>query len=306
MLKTIMCSILIFIAAFLQNSDGEPLQDQLWVLETYEHADPQTIVDNIKMGLLSQDVLLQDAACIILLKSFELLKKGDGKSETIFGQLSSDQKVVRGAADIIDSRLLGWYNPPNSEENDDDIKIYVPLFPILTKAKDKMARGTLTKSFLYLRGHPEILDMVPITEELASLSLYRLEQIEGKLCCAFPGKESVAEMLEKDSRYNLLEMFGNYLKTNNMPGETMKRRMKGFILDCLGYGDSKNGYIIRAKAAKLAGTLVKRGESDMLEKIREVAKTDPYYVHAYFGRTGYSLKELNYPVREICSKLLLR
>jgi hypothetical protein len=301
-------SFLIFIVLFLHiaYSDGKQLQEHLWVLETYEHCSANTIVDNVKMGLLSQDVLLQDAACIILLKSFEQLKKGDSKSDSIFGQLSGDQKAVRSVADIIDSRLLGWYNPQNSEENEDDIRIYVPLFIILGKAEDKMARGTLARSFLYLRGHPDILEMIPMTEELASISLNMLEKIESKLCCVYPGREAAAGMFEKDERYTTLEMFENFLKKNTQPGEIMKKKMKEFILDCLNYGDAKNGYVIRIKAAKLAGMLVKAGESDLSDKIRDVAKTDPYYVHAYFGRTGYSVKELNYPVREMCSKILLQ
>ena len=169
-----------------------------------------------------------------------------------------------------------------------------------------MARGTLARSFLYLRGHQDILEMIPMNEELASVSLKRLKEIESKLCCLYPGREAVVDMLEKDSRYGMLDMFESYLATNNKPSEKMKREIKEFVLDCMGYGDSKNGYVIRIKAAKLAGILVKGGEIDLLGKIKEVSQTDPYYVHAYIGRAGYSLTELNYPVREIYSKILLR
>jgi hypothetical protein len=308
MLKSIFFLIFMFIFMFLQNaySDGKQLQEQLWVLETYEHGDAATIVDNVKKDLLSEDALVQDAGCIILLKTLEGLKKDDRKSQFIFDKLSGDQKVVGSAADIIDSRLLGWYNPEESEEIDDDIRIYTPLFHILGKADSKMARGTLARSFLYLRGHPDILKMIPMNEELASFSLQRLKDIESKFCCLYPGRESVVDMLEKDSRYGMLDMFENYLMTNNKPSEKMKREIKEFVLDCMGYGDSKNGYVIRIKAAKLAGMLVKGGEMDLLGKIREVSQNDPYYVHAYIGKTGYSIKELNYPVREACSKLLLR
>ena len=293
---------------FLQNaySDGKQMQEQLWMLETYEHVDANTIVETVKKDLLSEDALVQDAGCIILLKAFEGLKKDDRKSQIIFDKLSGDQKVVGSAADIIDSRLLGWYNPEESEENDDDIRIYVPLFLLLGKADSKMARGTLARSFLYLRGHPDILKMIPMTEELASFSLRRLKDIESKFCCLYPGREAVVDMLEKDSRYGMLDMFENYLMTNNKPSEKMKKEIKEFVLVCMGYGDSKNGYVIRIKAAKLAGMLVKGGEIDLLGKIREISQTDPYYVHAYIGRAGYSLTELNYPVREISSKILLR
>jgi hypothetical protein len=308
MLKKIICSIFMFIFMFLQNaySEGKPLQEQLWMLETYEHVDADSIIDRVKKDLLSNDALAQDAACIILLKTLEELKKGVGKSRIIFGRLSGDPEVVGSAADIIDSRLLGWYNPEDSDENDDDISIYAPLFQILGKSDSKIARATLARSFLYLRGHPDICRLIPMNEELAVYSIKRLKQIESKYCCVYPGRETVVDMLEKDSRYSILDMFENYLAANNRPGETMKKEIKEFVLDCMGYGDSKNGYVIRIKAAKLAGMLVKGGERNLLEKIREVSQTDPYYVHAYFGRAGYSLTELNYPVRELCTKILLR
>jgi hypothetical protein len=43
-----------------------------------------------------------------------------------------------------------------------------------------------------------------------------------------------------------------------------------------------------------------------MRKIEDVSKNDPYYVHKYNGNAGYTLTELNYPVREIGSKILLR
>ena len=308
MSKNIMRSILFFIVMFLQNvlSGQKQMQDEIWLLETYKHADANTIIETVKKDLLSEDPLVQDAGCIILLKTLEGLKKDDGKSQFIFDKLSGDQKVVGSAADIIDSRLLGWYNPEGSEENEDDIRIYTPLFHILGKTDGKIARGTLAKCFLYLRGHQDILEMIPMNEELASVSLKRLKEIESKLCCLYPGREAVIEMLEKDSRYGMLEMFESYLATNNKPSEKTKKEIKEFVLDCMGYGDLKNGYAIRIKAAKLAGTLVKGGEIDLLGKIKEVSQNDPYYVHVFFSKAGYSLTELNYPVRESCSKIISR
>lgn len=309
MLKNIVRSILLFIVMFLQNACGgssEGLQEQARMLENYEHVEINTIIDAIKKDLLSEDALSQDAGCIILLKTLEGLKKDDRKSQFIFDKLSGDQKVVGNAADIIDSRLLGWYNREESEEIDDDIRIYTPLFHILGKADSKMARGTLARSFLYLRGHPDILKMIPMNEELASFSLRRLKDIESKFCCLYPGREAVVDMLEKDSRYGMLEMFESYLATNNKPSEEMKKEIKEFVLDCMGYGDSKNGYLIRIKAVEIAGMLVKGGEKDLARKIEDLSKNDPYYVHKYNGKAEYSMTELKYPVREISSKILLR
>jgi hypothetical protein len=274
------------------------------MLEKYEHLDANTIVDTVKKDMVSKDVLVQDAGCLILLKTLEGFHKGDEKSEFIFGKLSEDQNVVNCAADIIDSRLLGWYNPEDADEIDEDIRIYTPLFVVLGKANNKMARYVLAKSFLYLRGHPDVLKLIPMNEELAVYSIRRLKDIESRYCCIYPGKEVVVDMLEKDSRYRLLEMFLNFLETNNKQGDKMKKEMKEFVIDCLKYGDSKNGYIIRILAAKLAGNLVKDGDMELLGMIKELSKTDPYYVHAYIGKAGFSLTELHYPVREACKKML--
>jgi hypothetical protein len=240
------------------------------------------------------------------LKTLEGLKNNDRKSQSIFDKLSGDQKVAGSAADIIDSRLLGWYNPEGSEEIDDEIRIYAPLFHILGTADSRNARGTLARSFLYLRGHPDILKIIPMNEELASISLKRLKELESKLCCLYPGRDAVVEMLEKDSRYGMLDMFESYLLTNNKPSEKMKKEIKEFVLDCLEYGDSKNGYLIRIKAVTIAGIMVNNGEIDLARKIEDVSKNDPYYVHKYNGKAGYSMTELKYPVREIGSKILLR
>jgi hypothetical protein len=285
--------------------DEKQLQEQLWVLETCAHADAGAIVDNVKNDLLSGDALLQDAGCIILLKMLDRGTKAGGNPEVIFDRLSRDDKVVGIAADIIDSRMLGWYNPEASEEIDDDIRIYVPLFQILGKSGGKTARATLARSFLYLRGHPDILKMIPMNEEMVVYSVKRLREIESKLCCMYPGREAVVDMLEKDSRYGLLDMFENYLASNKSPGEKIKKEMKEFAVDCMRYGDAKNGYIVRIKAARLAGMLLKAGETDLRGTIREISQSDPFYVHAFDSRTGFSLKELNYPVREACSKILL-
>ena len=276
------------------------------MLEDYEHVEIITIIDTIKKDLLSEDALLQDAGCIILLKTLERLRQGDRNAELIFAQLSGDKKVVNAAADIVDSRLLGWYNLEKPEENDDDIKLYTPLFHILGKADDKSARGTLVRSFLYLGGRKDILEGIPMNDELVAVSLKRLEIIKERLCCVYPGRDFVVEMLEKDSRTELLDIFEKFLLANKNVGEKTKREIKEFITDCMGYGDSKNGYLIRVKAAKIAGILVRDGENDLTRKIEDLWKSDPYYVHKYNGNAGYSMTELIYPVREISSKILLR
>jgi hypothetical protein len=93
--------------------------------------------------------------------------------------------------------------------------------------------------------------------------------------------------------------------TNKNLSEKMKKEIKDFVTDCMEYGDSKNGHLIRIKAVKVAGMLIKGGEKDMARKIEDVSKNDPYYVHKYNGKAGYSMTELKYPVREISSKILL-
>ena len=145
MLKNTICPILFFIFIVLQNiyGSGEGLREQERMLENYGQVEFNAIIDTVKKDLLSEEALSRDAGCIILLKTLERLKAGDRNAEFIFAQLSEDKKVVNNAADIIDSRILGW-NGREKAEDDDDIKIYIPLFHILGKADNKTARGTLS------------------------------------------------------------------------------------------------------------------------------------------------------------------
>jgi hypothetical protein len=306
MIKKLICSFFLFTIMFLHNGFGEmhKMWGQVKMLENYENCASTTIIDTIRKDLLSGDALLQDAGCIILLKMLERLKDGDKKAELIFTKLSDDQKVVGSAAEIIDARLLGWYNVEKSEENDNNIKMYRPLFHILGQSDNKTAHGTLVRSLLYLQNHKDILEEIPINGELVALSMKMLKIIDEKLCCLYPGRDLVIAMLEKDSRLSMLDMFGHFLVANNTPSEQMKKEMKEFIVDCMKYGDAKNGYSIRINAARIAGMLVKDGEMDLVRNIEELAKNDPYYIHKYDDKAGYSMTELKYPVREMCSEVI--
>jgi hypothetical protein len=298
----------LLIALFLQTGNGDEtrLLEQAKILENYETAALDTIIEVVENDLLSDNCLLQDAGCIILLKTLERRRKGDNKADSVVAGLSCRKKAVNAAADIIDSRLLGWYGREKSEENDNDIKIYTPLLHILGKSDDKNAKGTLARSFLYLFNRKEILKGIPLSEEMVALSLKKLKTIKEKLCCLYPGREYVVEMLEKDSRSGMLDMFENLLMTNKSISGKAKNEIKEFIVDCMEYGDAKNGHLIRIKAMKIAGILVKGGEKDLAKKIEEKSKSDPYYEHVYSEHSGYSLTELKYPVREIGAKILLR
>jgi hypothetical protein len=299
---------LFFTVVFLlsQNavSDPKKMQDRLWLLEKYEHTEAQKIIDTVKADLLSNDVLVQDAGCLVLLKALDGLKTGDKKSEVIFKKLSEDQKLVVNITDIIDARLLGWCNPEESDVIDEDIRIYVPLFIILGKADNKMARHTISKSLLYLRGHEDILEQIALSQELVSYSLRRLSDIQSKYCCIYPGKETVAEILEKDYRYRMLLLFEKNLKSTIKPDITLREKIRSFVIDCLKYGDAKNGYVIRIKALQVAQLLLAEEDRELVELIKKMAQTDPFYLHAYIGKFGFSLTELNYPVREVCRKVL--
>jgi hypothetical protein len=298
---------MVFLSAgiLLQNVFGS-VREQAGMVQNYENLEINAVLDTVRNDLLSEDALLQDAGCIILLKTLQRLKQGDSKAEFIFARLSGDKKVINNAADIIDSRMLGWYNPETPEENNDDIKIYTPLFYILGKADDKYARGTLVRSFLYLQGRRDILNEIPMSEEVLAIALKRVDIIEEKLCCVYPGRDFVAQMLENDSRLGMLDMLNKFLMPNKKPGEKMKEKIKEFVTDCMKYGDSRNGWLIRIKAAKIAGMLVKNGENDLAKTIEDLSKNDPYYIHQFNAKTGYSMTALRYPVREISSKILLR
>lgn len=299
-----MCTLLLF-ANELRGDDAK-MQARLWMLEKYEHIDADNIADSVTSDLLSPDALIQDAGCLLLLKALEGNKRKEAKSDTIFTRLAADQNVVAAVSDIVDARLAGWYNPAESEEIDDDLAVYVPLLFILGKADSKVARHTLSRSFLYLREHPEITELLPVNEGMMAFTLNRLQVIKGRNCCMYPGKELLVDMLEKDYRFGLLEMYRKYLAEGNRPNEAAKKEMKAFVNECMNYGDGKNGYVIRTLAAKVAGLLIASGEADLLAKIQAMAENDPFYVHVHIGRFGYSLTELNYPVREACRKLAVK
>lgn len=303
-LVTVILLIPIAILLLGQHVNGDPkkMQDRLWLLERYQHTEVQSIIDTVRADLLSKDVLVQDAGCLVLLKALDGLMAGDKKSEFIFKRLSEDQKVVVSITDIIDSRLLGWCNPEESDEIDEDIRIYVPLFIIIGKADNKMARHTISKSLLYLRNHVDIIERIGVSQELVAYSLRRLSDIKCQYCCVYPGKETVAEILEKDFRFRMLVIFEGNLKSNAKP--ELKEEIRRFVIDCLKYGNAKNGYVIRIKALQVAKLLLSEGDSELMQVVKKMSQLDPFYVHAYIGKFGFSLTELNYPVREACRKVL--
>jgi hypothetical protein len=288
------------------NATGDPqkMQDRLWLLERYEHTETRSIIDTVKADLLSKDFLVQDAACIVLLKTLDGLKKNNKKSDSIFTSLSIDQKVIVSVCDIVESKLLGWYNPDASYEIDDDIRIYAPLFIILSKSDSKIAQHTLSKSLLYLRNHDDVLELIDMREALASYAIRRLGDIKSKYCCIYPGKETVVDMLEKDYRYRILVMFETTLKSTIKTDSAFINKTAQYVTDCLKYGDSKNGYVIRIKAANIAGILIAKGVTELTDTLKKLSTSDPFYVHVYLGKFGFSLTELNYPVREACRIIL--
>jgi hypothetical protein len=305
MLKNIICIAWISGALFSQKVAGSGLEDQVIILNNYETLENDTIINIVRNDLLSQDPLLQDAGCIILLKTLDRLKKDDTGAEYIFTRLAGDDSVVNCATGIIDSRLLGWYNGASSTENDGDLQIYIPLFHILGKADSKSAKGTLVRSFLCLHGRQGVFDGIPMSEDLVAISLKRLKIIGDKLCCLYPGRDLVVAMLEKNLRFNMLDVFAGVLMANKGISEKTKKEIKNFIIECMDYGDSKNGYLIRMRAVKMAGMLLNGGEKDLAWKIEDLSRNDPYYVHSYNDTSGYSITELKYPVREL-SKTLIR
>jgi hypothetical protein len=296
----------ICMAVFLYSlAAAQQWREQEEVLERYDQADITTVVDVIRKDLLSKDVLVQDAGCIILSKALDGFVKGDRRAESVFAQLSGDRNVVASAADIIDSRLLGWYNRERPDEDDDDIGPYVPLFHILAGTDSKTARETLARSFLFLHNRTDVLKGIVVNEELVGTLLKRLRVINERYCCVFPGREFVAEMLEKDSRLNMLDIYEDLLMAKKDLQAKVASEMSEFIAECLDYGDAKNGHTVRVKAAKIAGMLMANGESGLKPTIEDMSRHDPYFVHKKVGRAGYSIAELRYPVRDICSKIML-
>jgi hypothetical protein len=302
--KLFLFFLILLLSRYDTSGSPKALPEQSRILENYDAYDIHSTIEVVKKDLLSGDAMSQDAGCVILLKTLDRLKHGDKNAESVFNQLAGDKKVVFSAADIIDSRLLGWYNRENPTEGEDDIKMYAPLFHILGRADDKTAKGTMVKALLYLHGRKDILEGLPVSEDLVGLSLKKLKVISDRLCCLYPGRDYVVAMLEKDSRFTMLDIFAGVLRTHGFLSEKTKKEIKDFVIECMDYGDAKNGYQIRMKAVTMAGMFFKAGEKDLGRKIEEKAKNDPYYVHKYDNKNGYSLTEIRYPVRETGSKVL--
>jgi hypothetical protein len=70
------------------------LSEQVTILENIRQIELNTLVDVIRIDLLSNDDLLQDAGCIILLKLIEPLREKDRVAIAVFNQLSEDKAVV--------------------------------------------------------------------------------------------------------------------------------------------------------------------------------------------------------------------
>jgi hypothetical protein len=299
-------SLLTVMAFYCTYGEAAGLREQAKMVENYETTDSSAIIDAVQNDLVSEDALLQDAGCIMLLKVFKKLQRNDAKAQAIFTRLSRDRTAVSHAEEIIDSRLAGWCSQESIEGIRDNREIYTPLLHLLGIADDKASKGTIINAFLHLDDRGGIVEIVPVSEQLVSVSLNRLKIIGSRLCCLYPGNTIVARMLEFNLRSGLLGTFEHHLKTNVMTGGNMEDGIREFIIDCMEYGDSKNGYSIRIKAMKIAGMLAKNGEQNVYGKIEFLAKNDLFYVHRYDSGTGYSMTELRYPVRETGSRILLQ
>lgn len=301
------CFILFCIFMIVGGGQGatKELLEQVRILENFRQIELNTLVDAIRTDLLSNDDLLQDAGCIILLKLLERLKENDRRAISVFNRMSDDKAVVNRAAEIIDARLPGWYAGGKTIEMEmDDLIIYTPLFFILGSTHYKNARGTLLRSLLYLHERKNILKGIPLNDELVSLSLKKLRVINKKLCCVYPGKEPVVSILEHNTRSSMLSLFKGKLLTDGSVGLKLRKEINEFVDDCLLYGNSKYGHTIRLEAVEVAAILVKQGESDLLSAIEKLSKNDPYFIHSFHKETGYSMTDLRYPVREVCVEVI--
>lgn len=305
--KKIFILLVIYILFHTECKACDTLSKQVHILKHIEKIETHILINTIKNDLLSNDLLVQEAGCIILSKILVKLKKGDHNAQFMFNQFASDKKTIISAADIIESRLPGWYALGERTKNKgSDIHMYTPLFYLLGTTHFKIARGTLLRSLIYLNDCKHIFENIPLTEEMISLSLKRLKIIEKKMCCVYPGKDPIITILENNSRSSMLSLFKGIILTNSISDKKIRTEIKLFILDCMQYGDCYNGHLIRIQAIKIAGLLIDQGEKEFIRTIEDLSKNDPYHIHAYDEKNGYSIINLKYPVREISSEILLR
>ncbi len=278
------------------------------IFQDYSARSSEEIVTGIRNGLTSKDPSRRDRAVIFLSILINNGKKSRKEHEMVL-RLTENKETVNIAADIVAERLVGWYEERESAQ-ERSMPMYYPLIHLLSISKSKTAAITLIMAQPIVGFDPFFRKSVLSNELALRIVLSKLKTIENKLCCSYPGKDPVADMLAIDLRLNMLRMYLEAAKDKKGSGFLSNDiKMKSFVSGCLEFGDGNKGRIVRTMAVELACILIKAGQKDFLPAVKRITKSDPCYLY----RTGpaesnslpqYDINNKYYPVREKAIKEL--
>jgi hypothetical protein len=274
------------------------------LIRRYNQLSSDTIVSVVRNDLLSEEQLLQDAGCIVLLTTLDRLNHGIAESDTVFIRLSADANVARRAEAIISERMADWQITDVSDSINDDFPLYVPLFRILGRAAVKSARGVMINSVLTFGNRSEFLNVLPFDEQTALFLMKRLNSLTSTSCCVYPGKSCVLQTLDLSGRKNLLHYYSDISTEHPGISPSTVQLMGDFIVECLNFGNERYGAPIRLEALAAAASFMNATGTDLRGVIEKRVKNDPYFVHEKDPVTIYSLTRVRYPVREAAAQIL--
>lgn len=278
------------------------------IFQDFKSRSSEEIVAAIRNGLASKNPVYRDRTVMFLATLINTGKNSLKEQKTVF-KLAENREIISLTADIVAEHLVGWYEERESAQ-ERSMPMSYSLIHLLSISPSKTAGITLLMA-LPMVGFDAFFRKSILTNELAlKFSFSKLVTIENKLCCSYPGKEPVADMLAIDVRLNLLKI---YLEEARNKGISFLRndfKVKKFIAGCLVFGDAKKGGIIRSKAVELACLLIKHGYKEFIPTVEKIAESDPYYLYRLGTQGGsnslpcYDIKSKYYPVRERARKEL--
>ena len=280
------------------------------IIREYPNCQIDDMEEMIKESLGSTEAEIQDNA-VIMLSEIIISRVNSGgeefnKADTLLLRVSRDKGAIDSIIDIIYERLPGWYEPGIACGQDEYYEMYYPLIYILGMSGDKNSLGALVRCFQYLNNNDILIQTGCFRDDFIKMVLKKYGVISNKLCCMYPGNDVVAELLEADMRFKMLNLFEGMIPSTDTDGGAWiqnRKEIKKFIVDCLSYGGSKKGYLVRMKALGAAQKMIKSGERDMSRLVEGIAGKDPFYVHKRMGYAGknrrpkYSYSDIVYPVR---------
>ena len=262
-----------------------------------------TDISAIKKEFMSKDPAIHDRALCSISLLITTAHESDRNHETLL-RLVKDKDIVNTASEILNDRLTGWYEERNLDK-ERSMYFYYPLIYLLSISEDNVAGITLLMALPMLGFDPYFRKSIYYNEMVLKHLFSKIKALENKLCCFYPGRDLVSDMLVIDSRITTLKIYLEALNKNTLDTVRNLSAIKKFILDCLEFGDEKKGRIIRTLGMELAEIFINAGHKDFLPVLNKISKSDPYYLyelHDEYPKNDslfqYDLARKYFPVRE--------